>query len=138
MLADRLGRCFTGRDGRPYTLQLPQSSLQIFSCKLIVVDSLAQCRQPSTSTRTKSAKAPVRGSTRTQALSPATSSKAKRRASFWVRNTPRIGPCVSFVSMSNFARQAVLTPYHFEITESVRAIGLVLPILLFQLLLRAA
>jgi hypothetical protein len=38
MLADRLGRCFTGWDGRPCTLQVPQSSLQIFSCKLIVVD----------------------------------------------------------------------------------------------------
>src|SRR6267142_3238205 len=40
MLADRLGRCFTGSDGRPCTLQLPRSSLQIFRCKLIVVDSL--------------------------------------------------------------------------------------------------
>jgi len=38
MLADRLGRCFTGWDGRPCTLQVPQSSLLIFSCKLIVVD----------------------------------------------------------------------------------------------------
>src|SRR6267143_2765622 len=40
MLADRLGRCFTGSDGRPCTLQLPRSSLQIFRCKLIVVTLL--------------------------------------------------------------------------------------------------
>ena len=45
---------------------------------------------------TKSDHAPVRGSTRTQALLPATSNKAKPRASFWVRNTPPISPCVSF------------------------------------------
>ena len=66
MLADRLRRCFTGSDGRPCTLQLPRSSLQIFSCKLIVVDSLAQCRQPSDQFL-------VRESTLTQALLPSTS-----------------------------------------------------------------
>ena len=38
--ARRQARKITGRDGRPCTLQLPQSSLQIFSCKLIVVASV--------------------------------------------------------------------------------------------------
>jgi hypothetical protein len=40
MLADRLGRCFTGNGDKPCTLQVPRLSLQIFSCKVIMVDSL--------------------------------------------------------------------------------------------------
>ena len=40
----------------------------------------------------------VRGSTRTQALLPATSNNAKRRASFSVRNTPPISPSLSFTT----------------------------------------
>jgi hypothetical protein len=49
----------------------------------------------------------VRGSTRTQALSPATSNNAKRRASFWVRNTPPMSPSLSFATQYPRAFSAI-------------------------------
>src|ERR1700736_5268241 len=64
-------------------------------------------RKPCISTRAKSDQGLVRGSTRTQALSPATSNNAKRRASFWVRNTPPISPSLSFATQYPRAFSAI-------------------------------
>jgi hypothetical protein len=85
MLAERLGRCDTGTGDRPYTLQVPQRSRQIFSCKLIAVGfmcclilqlalSACHCRMPCIRTKAKrSVKMPIATPISTRKV-PATSS----------------------------------------------------------------